>query len=145
MAAAEPDWRVRLLDGFRLHCGVVEVKEPTGEGDLWLGPQRLHQSNALRKARDSRRGLDLQSRVIAGRPQADADNQPAAAQVVDSHETLCQVNWIVEGHQVHGAAQAQPAGLPRGESKQVQRVERGHPAERALLSPGAVESKGLGA
>ena len=45
--AAEPKWRVGLLEGLGFHGRVLELPEAPGERDLRLGPERLHQLQSL--------------------------------------------------------------------------------------------------
>src|SRR5207244_4754421 len=51
VVAAEPERRVRLLQGLRLHRRVLEVEELALESDARLGPQALHEREPPGEAR----------------------------------------------------------------------------------------------
>ena len=52
--ACYPEWYVGLLDGFRLGDGSLEVVVLALVGDLVLGPERLHDLDALLKHPEAR-------------------------------------------------------------------------------------------
>ena len=75
---------------------------------------------------------------------ADADLDPAAAQLVQCAQALGQVDRAVQRGDEHDAAQAYPLGAGGRVGHRLDRAQGGHRAERLLQRPGAVEAKLLG-
>src|SRR5215468_10674911 len=105
MMSAEPDRWMRLLHGLWLHGDVPERPEVAGDAHTRLGPQALHQANALGEARRTPLGREAKRRVHARiSAEADADDEPALAQVIERGQTLGEMHRVVKRREEHGAA-----------------------------------------
>src|SRR5216117_2082367 len=146
VVAAEPERRVRLLQGLRLHRRVLEVEELALEGDARLGPQALHEREPLGEARrparrgETERGVDAR---VAAEP--DPDREPPAAQVVERGEALGEVDRAAQRGEQDGGAEPHPLGARRRVRQERDRLEAPDPAQDVLDDPDALEAERLGA
>ena len=108
---AEPQWREGLLERLGFHRGVLQLPELAVEGHPGFGPQRLHQRDPLGEPRYVPGRVHAEGgERTAPAPGADADFDPAAAELVERTQVPGQVHRIVQGRHEHRAAQAHPLG-----------------------------------
>ena len=144
--AADPDRGMGLLNRLRLHRGAVELPEATVETDPGLGPAGLHQREPLVEPRHQGTGVDPERgerpRAATG---ADADLDPAAAEVVKCADALGQVDRVVQRGNEHRTPEPQSLRACRRVAEQLARGQRPRRAEHLLLRPRALEPELLGA
>ena len=146
MVATEPQRRVRLLHGLGLHRGVLEAEELTGHTDAGLGPQPLHQPQALGEAGGAPLGRKAVGRIdfrIAAEP--DAHDQAAVAELVDGGKRFRQVHGAAQGREEDGRAEAQTLGDRRRPRERLDGLQARGRAEDLLHHPRALVAQGLGA
>ena len=144
--SAEPDRRAGFLGRLGLHRHVLELPELPVEGDARLGPQRLHQREALGEPRDVPAGIHAEGGERPGRaagPHSDLD--PAAAELVQGAQALRQVYRAVQGRHEYHASQPQPPAARGGVGHGLDRPEHGGRAQHVFLRPCTVEAQFLDA
>src|SRR5262249_50887412 len=82
---------VGLLHRLGLHRAALQPPEPAVEVDRGLGPGRLHQPYALVETGDEAVRLDAERAHRPSRAGADADLDPAVAELVQRGDALGQV------------------------------------------------------
>src|SRR5262245_28188648 len=93
MVRAKPERRMWLLEGLRLDRDVLERPEVAGRVHARLGPEAPHQADSLGESRCAPLRRKPDHRVSARVPaQADADNEPPLAQVIERGEALREVD-----------------------------------------------------
>jgi hypothetical protein len=121
------------------------LPEAAVEVDLLLGPQRLHQPDALGEAGDVRLAVDAERGEGPEAPAAaDADLEAPAAELVEGGEALGQVWRGVQRGHVDRAAQAQTLGAGEGVGHRLVGRELWERAQDLLLGPPALEAQVLG-
>src|ERR1700691_3393577 len=116
--------RVRLLERLGLHRRVLELPELAVEGDTRLGPQRLHQRKTLGEPRNVPLGIHAEGSELAPLAAgADADVDPAAAQLVQRAHGLRQMHGAVQGGHENHAPQSHPLGARGGVGHRFDRPE----------------------
>ena len=142
---AEPQPRIGLLERLGLHRRVLELPELAVEGHPGLGPQRLHQADALGEPRHVPGRVHAEGGERAA-PAASAhtDLDPAQAELVQRAQALGQVHRAVQGGHEHHAPQPYPLGARGRVGHRLDRAELRADAERRFLSPGALEAELLG-
>ena len=137
-ARPEPHRRPWPLDGLGLERHARKAVEVAVIGRLAVRPQAAEDLDALLQAACAvpRRQSEPGRRGFLA-PDADADDQPAAAQPIDRRELPRQLRRVAGGQDDHGDAQADRAGDRRRCRQDVQPVEQRNP--RGCAARDAVE------
>src|SRR6266702_2825405 len=139
---AEPDRRERLLERLGIHRRILQLPELPVEGDARICPQRLHQREPLGEPRDVPFGVHTEGGerpyLAAG---ADADLDPAAAELVQRAQALRQVHRAVQGGHENHAPQPQPLSARRRIGHRLDRPELRCRPHHLFLRPRAVETQ----
>src|ERR1700730_15138201 len=105
MMATDPERRVRLLEGFGLHHGTLELPEATAEGDARLGPAGLHQLQSFREASDEAGRINLEggehSPPSSG---SNTDLEAPTTELIERADALGEVDRIVQWAAGDGAS-----------------------------------------
>ena len=112
---AEPQRRIRLLERLGLHRRVLELPEFAVEGDPGLGPQRLHQLDALGEPR-TRTGTGSTPKAANGRPRPPVPTPTSIRPRLSwSSEArlLARCTGTVQGRHEHDAPQPHPLACTR--------------------------------
>ena len=145
MVAAEPQRRMRFLDGLGLHRRVLELEELAVQADSLLGPQSLHHPEPLGEAGGAARRGQSEGRVdprIAA--EADTEIDPPAAQLIEGRDALGEVDRAPQRGQEHGGPEPDPLGARGGVRQQRDRLEAPDRAQDLLDDPHALEAERLG-
>src|SRR3989441_7500506 len=146
LVPAEPERRVRLLQGLRLQGCVVELEELALEGDGLLGPQTLHEPEPFGETLRASRRAQTERRVdprVAAEP--DPDGQAPPAQVVEGREALREVNRAPQRGEQDRGAEPQPLRARRRVREQRDRLEALDRAQDLLDDPRALKAERFGA
>src|SRR6185436_17840489 len=123
--AADPDRRVRLLNGLGPTVERLESIELAREGRGTLRPQRLEDADVLVSYRapplELRRAERLE--LLAHPSHADAERDASLREHVDRRERLRRQHRVAVGHDHHARDQAQPRGLGGDERHERQLIE----------------------
>src|SRR5262245_43492411 len=126
----KPDWRMWLLEWLRLHRRVFQLPELAVERHKRLGPERLHQPQALDEPTHKCLTVDTKS-AEGSEPAArtDPDFQAAATQLIQRAEILGKVHGAVQARDKYHATQPQAVCTRRGKRHCLQRAEHWHSPE----------------
>src|SRR2546425_725639 len=142
---AEPERRVRLLQGLRLQGRVVELEELALEGDALLGPQTLHEPESFGETLRASRRAQTERRVdprVAAEP--DPDGQAPPAQVVERREALGELDRAPQRGEQDRGAEPQPLRARRRVREQRDRLEALDRAHDLLDDPRALKAQRFG-
>src|SRR5689334_10205526 len=144
MIATDPEWRVRLLEGFGLLRGAVELPEAPAEGDARLGPAGLHQPQSFREASDEEGRINLEcgehSPSAAG---GKTDLDAPTTELIQRANTFGEVDRIVQRADEDGTSQTQSLCASCGEGHEFERSQGRCGAKHRFLRPGTVKAEGL--
>ena len=124
---------------------MLHLPEATVESHAGLTPQRFHQPHTLRKTRHPGRRLDAKRLVSVSPPKSHADDESSSAELVDTGQAFGEGHRAAQDSQKDRAAKLDALGARSSKRQQLERVELGHPAQKTLLRPQAVEAQRLGA
>src|SRR5689334_438223 len=144
MIATDPEWRVRLLEGFGLLRGAVELPEAAAEGDARLGPAGLHQPQSFREASDEAGRINLEGGEHSASPASGkTDLDAPTTELIQRANTFGEVDRIVQRADEDGTSQTQSLCASYGEGHEFERSQNRCRAKHCFLRPGTVKAEGL--
>src|SRR5437879_13662311 len=96
MAAAQPDRRVRPVDGLGRHRAALELIDAAAVAHLRLRPQRLDQLYALEEPSHPTFARDLELRVVVIAAQPQPQDRAPAAGVVERRDLVSDEDGMVD-------------------------------------------------